>query len=62
MNDQEYDRLYNNVLRPMADERARLREFVDWIISLDDDDPNSPGRKDRQTITLNKIIERARSI
>lgn len=38
---------------------SRLFEFALWIIELDNDDPNSPGRKERQTITLNKIIKRA---
>lgn len=51
--------------RPELEEQAHYSacmDFIDWIISLDDDDPNSPGRKDRQTITLNKIIERAKNI
>lgn len=37
-----------------------LAEFARWIVSMDDDDPESQGRKDRQTITLTKIIEKAR--
>lgn len=37
-----------------------LTEFAQWIVSLDEDDPESPGRKDRQVVTLTKIIERAR--
>lgn len=40
----------------------QLLEFRDWIISLDDDDPESPGRKERQTITLTKIIDKARAL
>jgi len=37
-----------------------LQKFAEWIVSLDDDDPNSPGRRDRQVVTLTKIINRAR--
>lgn len=37
-----------------------IANFARWIVSLDDDDPNSPGRKERQTITLTKIINRAK--
>lgn len=37
-----------------------LRSLAEWLVSLDDDDPNSPGRQDRKTITLNKIISRAK--
>lgn len=38
----------------------RLVEFAQWIVSLDDDDPASAGRKDRQTVTLTQIINRAK--
>lgn len=38
----------------------KVREFARWIVSLDDDDPDSPGRKDRQTVNLTKIINRAK--
>lgn len=41
-------------------QRDRLKEFAEWIVSMDDDDPNSPGRKDRQTVTLTQIINRAK--
>lgn len=44
----------------MASREYRLAEFAEWLISLDDDDPNSPGRKDRQTVTLTKIINKAK--
>lgn len=33
-----------------------LRELVDWLVSMDE-----PGNKDRRTVTLNQIIERARA-
>jgi hypothetical protein len=62
MNDEDYRNLYHNVIGPIVDERDRLRAFAEWIISLDDDDPNSPGRKERQTITLTKIIEKAKGL
>jgi hypothetical protein len=39
-----------------------LMDFRDWILSLDDDDPESPGRKERKTITLNKIVQKARKL
>lgn len=37
-----------------------LRQFAEWIVSLDDDDPQSPGRIDRRSVTLNIIVEAAR--
>jgi hypothetical protein len=37
-----------------------LAEFAEWIVSLDDDDPESPGRIDRKTVTLTQIINRAK--
>lgn len=36
-------------------------EFLQWLASLDDDDPNSPGRIDRQTVRLQDITDRARA-
>jgi hypothetical protein len=36
-------------------ERDRLRELAKWLVSLDE-----PGSADRQTVTLNQIITRAR--
>lgn len=42
------------------DKAAPMRDFISWLVSLDDDDPNSPGRRDRQAITLTQIIEKAK--
>jgi len=36
-------------------------QFLSWLISLDDDDPRSPGRQDRRTVSLTQIINRARA-
>jgi hypothetical protein len=38
-----------------------LRELAEWLVSLDDDDSDSPGRCDRRTVTLTQIIDRARN-
>lgn len=38
------------------------REFVAWLVSLDDPDPESRGFQDRRTVTLSDIIEKARSV
>lgn len=38
-----------------------LQEFAEWIISMDDDDPESPGRIGRRSVTLDAIIEKARA-
>lgn len=37
-----------------------MYELVNWLVTLDDDDPESPGRKDRQTVTLTQIINKAK--
>lgn len=47
-------------LQAIFDQRLRLKAFAEWLVSLDDDDPNSPGRKDRQTVTLTQIVNRAK--
>lgn len=41
----------------LAERDALLR----WLVSLDDDDPESPGRVDRRTVTLTRIVDRARA-
>ena len=46
--------------RPSADTET-LRELAEWLVSLDDDDPSSPGRQGRRTVTLAAIIDRART-
>jgi hypothetical protein len=51
--DRNDDFLY---LKPQ--ERDPLTEFAEWIVALDDID--GPGAEARRTVTLNKIIERAR--
>lgn len=52
---------------PLEDYRALARsmpgevvDFVKWIVSLDDPDPESEGFQDRRTTTLTDIIRRAR--
>lgn len=55
----EYDKNVA-VIQAVFDQRFRLIDFANWIISLDDDDPDSSGRKDRQTVTLNQIVIKAR--
>lgn len=37
-----------------------LRDYAEWVVSLDDPDPLSAGAKERRSITLHQIIERAR--
>lgn len=37
-----------------------MYELVNWLVSLDDDDPASQGRKDRQAVTLTQIINKAK--
>lgn len=44
----------------LAGPLAPLIELTEWLVSLDDDDPESPGRVARRTVTLTAIIERAR--
>jgi hypothetical protein len=36
-------------------------QFAEWVVSLDDDDPESPGRQERRTVTLTQIVGRARA-
>ena len=45
----------------ISDRRKALTYFAEWIVSLDDDDPDSPGRQDRKTVTLSNIIDRAKA-
>jgi hypothetical protein len=35
-------------------------EVLEWLVSMDDSN-NPDGLKDRQTVTLDKIIQRARA-
>lgn len=44
------------------DRASTPEEFVDWIISLDNDDPDHPGRIDRKTVTLTAIVELAKKV
>lgn len=37
-----------------------LREFAEFVVSLDDD-PESPGRQARRTVTLAQLVDRARA-
>lgn len=41
-------------------EVARLRGFFDWLLTLDDPE-DSIGREERRSVTLTKIIDRARA-
>jgi hypothetical protein len=36
-------------------------DFARWVVSLDDPDPASAGQRERRTVTLTQIIERARA-
>lgn len=38
-----------------------LRAFAEWVVALDDDDPESPGRLARRTVRLDDLIRRARA-
>jgi len=51
----------NAATRPSADaEKLRLlRGLAEWLVAMDDDDPESIGRQDRRTVTLTAIIDRA---
>jgi len=55
----DFDMAIDALIKTRA-ERERLRKFAEWIVSLDDDDPESPGRQARKTVTLSNIIDRAR--
>ena len=44
-----------------AQARYEAAGLARWLVSLDDDDPTSPGRLERQTVTLQQITERART-
>lgn len=37
-----------------------MEDFLDWIIDLDNLDPNSEGFQNRRTVTLDQIIEKAK--
>ncbi len=54
------DRLLAGPLRQLIAERNQARELATWLVTLDDDDPESPGRQERRTVTLTQIINRAR--
>ena len=54
---EKYDKFIGR--NPSHPENALL-EFAQWLIRMDDDDPESQGRIDRKTVTLNQIIDRAR--
>lgn len=38
---------------------SKGRQLLEWIISLDDPDPESGGFQDRRTVTLTQIISKA---
>lgn len=40
----------------------RVWEYIERIVSLDDDDPESPGRRWRQTVTLQQITDMAQEL
>jgi hypothetical protein len=44
-----------------AQTRYEADGLARWLVALDDDDPTSPGRLERQTVTLQQITERART-
>lgn len=43
----------------VEEQRERLEAFARWIVAMDDPE-NLAGRVDRQTVTLTKIVDRAR--
>lgn len=45
----------------LRDEVAPLRSTAEWLVSLDNPDPDSVGFRSRRTVTLTHIIERARA-
>lgn len=45
-----------------AEEFERVSGFLRWLVSLDDSNPDSPGFKERQVITLASIISQAREV
>ena len=47
------------VLEPWALAVLRLSDLAEWLVALDDPE-DVIGREDRRTVTLTKIIERAR--
>lgn len=50
----------NDAFDLFLDQADRLKAFAEWVVSLDDDDPNSPGRLERKTVNLTQIINRAK--
>lgn len=40
--------------------RTATEQFVEWIVEMDDPDPRSDGWNRRRSITLTRIIDRAR--
>jgi hypothetical protein len=70
MNERD-DKARDGRLRLAAAERERdaargkldkVCSLAGWLVSLDDDDPDSPGRVERRTVTLNQIIGKARDV
>lgn len=48
---------YRALVRQMPGE---VHDFMAWIISLDDPDPESQGFADRRSVTMTQIIRRAK--
>lgn len=46
-------------LEALAEKVKSMEEYLDWLISMDDPDPETPGGTERRTVTLTKIINRA---
>lgn len=60
---EDRDRMLRDIMRERDEawqQVADLRAFASWLVSLDDDNPDSPGRQERRTVTLSQIIDRAR--
>jgi hypothetical protein len=51
--------ILRDVAARLLEQRDTLDEFARWLVSMDDPD-NLDGMSERRTITLTRIIERAR--
>lgn len=49
-------------LEALVEKAQRAEKYLDWLISLDDPNPNSTGNQDRRRVTLTQIIARAEDV
>ncbi len=50
---------YRDLLRQAPGE---IRDFLEWLVSLDDPDPESEGFQARRVTTMSDIVRRARTV